>query len=121
MHGRAVSKRLSDSGKITYLEIVDAIFSIEGIAGAFAFTFSIPLILVGNGLGALVVRHLTVKNMKLIPKIRSLKSHAMYSIFLVAVIMLLDSFGFEIHPWVAPIAIFSVVGYFFFISEKEIK
>src|SRR3989344_1742135 len=44
----------SDISKIFYLEVIDASFSIDGVIGAFAFTLSVPLILLGNGIGALV-------------------------------------------------------------------
>src|SRR3989344_1938128 len=44
---------LSDWSKIMYLEVIDSTFSIDGVIGAFAFTLSIPLILLGNGLGAI--------------------------------------------------------------------
>jgi hypothetical protein len=40
---------LSDISKIFYLEVIDATFSIDGVLGAFAFTLSVPLILLGNG------------------------------------------------------------------------
>jgi hypothetical protein len=43
---------LSDLSKILYLEVIDATFSIDGVLGAFAFTLSVPLILLGNGIGA---------------------------------------------------------------------
>jgi len=33
-----------------YLEVIDATFSIDGVIGAFAFTMSVPLILIGNGI-----------------------------------------------------------------------
>ena len=46
---------LSDVSKIFYLEVIDATFSIDGVIGAFAFTLSVPPILLGNGIGALVV------------------------------------------------------------------
>src|SRR3989338_3320335 len=45
---------LSAWSKILYLEVLDASFSIDGVIGAFAFTLSIPLILIGNGIGAFV-------------------------------------------------------------------
>jgi len=51
---------MSDIGKILYLEVIDLTFSIDGVVGAFAFTLSVPLILLGNGIGAVVVRQLTV-------------------------------------------------------------
>ena len=34
------------------LEVIDATFSIDGVLGAFAFTLSVPLIFIGNGIGA---------------------------------------------------------------------
>src|SRR6185295_10819541 len=36
---------LSDISKILYLEVIDATFSIDGVLGAFAFTLSVPLII----------------------------------------------------------------------------
>ena len=53
---KLVGGNISDISKIFYLEVIDATFSIDGVLGAFAFTLSVPLILLGNGLGALVVR-----------------------------------------------------------------
>jgi hypothetical protein len=45
----------------------------------------------------------------------------MYSILFLGIIMLLDSFGFEIPAWVSPIITFSVVGYFYLKSKKIIS
>jgi len=111
---------LSDVSKIFYLEVIDATFSIDGVLGAFAFTLSVPLILLGNGLGAFVVRELTVGNIGRIKKYIYIKNGAMYSILLLGLIMLLDSFGFHIPSWLSPVATFAVVGYFFFKSKREI-
>ncbi|WP_243361991.1 DUF475 domain-containing protein [Fundidesulfovibrio terrae] len=108
----------SDLAKIFYLEIIDATFSIDGVLGAFAFTLSVPLILVGNGLGAFVVRELTVRNVETIKKYRFLKNGAMYSVLLLGWIMVLDAFGMHIPHWVSPAATFGVVGYFFLKSRK---
>ena len=113
---KLLSNGISDFSKIAYLEILDATFSIDGVIGAFAFTFSVPLILLGNGLGAFVLRKLTVSNIDRIKKYKFLKNGAMYSILFLGVIMLLDSFGFHIPPWVSPIITFGTVGYFFFKS-----
>lgn len=63
-----MDKGISDISKIFYLEVIDATFSIDGVLGAFAFTLSVPLILIGNGLGAVVVRQLTVGNIDRIKK-----------------------------------------------------
>jgi hypothetical protein len=110
---------LSDVSKIFYLEIIDATFSIDGVLGAFAFTLSIPLILIGNSLGALVVRQFTVSNIDRIKKYLFLKNGAMYSILFLGIIMLLDSFGFKSQPWVSPIITFAVIGCFFWKSIKH--
>src|SRR3989338_3696614 len=113
--------KMTDISKIFYLEVIDATFSIDGILGAFAFTFSIPLILIGNGIGALVVRKLTVSNIENVKKYKYLKNGAMYSIFALGVIMLADSFGMHIPSWFSPIITFAMVGYFFYKSVADIK
>ncbi len=110
---------MSDWSKILYLEVIDATFSIDGVLGAFAFTLSIPLILLGNGLGALVVRQMTVGNIERIKKYKYLKNGAMYSVFFLGVIMLTDSFGVHVPPWVSPVVTFAVLGYFLYRSQKE--
>ena len=111
------NSNLSDISKILYLEIIDTTFSIDGVLGAFAFTLSVPLILIGNSLGAYVVRSLTVRNIDTIKKYAYLKNGAMYSILFLGLIMLLDSFGYHIPEWLSPVITFVVVGYFFLKSK----
>lgn len=106
--------------KIMYLEIIDATFSIDGVLGAFAFTLSVPLILLGNGIGALVVRQLTIRNIESIKKYRYLKNGAMYSIFFLSLMMLADAFGVPIPQWGAPILTCLIVFYFFQKSHRKI-
>src|SRR3989344_3608793 len=115
------SNKMTDVSKIMYLEVIDATFSIDGILGAFAFTFSIPLILIGNGIGALVVRQLTVSNIENVKKYKYLKNGAMYSIFALGIVMLADSFGMHIPQWVSPVVTFAIIGFFFWKSYKEAK
>lgn len=103
---------LSDIAKLAYLEVLDASFSLDGVIGAFAFTFSVPLILLGNGLGALVLRRLTVSNIDRIKRYKYLKNGAMYSILFLGLVMVLDSFGYHIPAWISPIITFVTVGYF---------
>lgn len=112
---------LSDISKIAYLEVLDASFSIDGVLGAFAFTFSVPLILIGNGLGAVVLRQMTVANISRIKKYAYLKNGAMYAIFFLGIIMLLESFGFNIPSWLSPITTFVVIGYFFWQSWRALS
>src|SRR6185369_3727567 len=113
--------QLSDSSKIFFLMIIDATFSLDGVLGAFAFTLSVPLILIGNGLGAVVVRELTVRNIERIKKYIYLKNGAMYSIGILGLVMVLESFGYNIPHWVSPMVTFIIVGYFFYKSKKVIK
>ena len=125
-YAEAQEKRLlqggtSDVSKIAYLEVLDSTFSIDGVIGAFAFTFFVPLILLGNGIGALVLRHLTVSNIERIKRYKYLKNGAMYSILFLGTIMILDSFGIHIPHWVSPIITFGTVGYFFYKSKIDIN
>ncbi len=112
-----MKKGRSDISKILYLEVIDATFSIDGVLGAFAFTLAVPLILLGNGIGAVIVRQFTIGNIERIKKYAYLKNGAMYSILFLGMIMVLDSFGFEIPEWFSPIITFGVVGYFFWKSK----
>ncbi|MBI4079187.1 MAG: DUF475 domain-containing protein [Candidatus Levybacteria bacterium] len=119
-------KRLMESGrsdisKILYLEAIDATFSIDGVLGAFAFTLSVPLILLGNGFGAFVLRQVTIGNIARIKKYIYLKNGAMYSILFLGSIMVLDSFGYHIPHWLSPAMTFATVGFFFYKSKAEIK
>lgn len=114
-------KNLSDVSKIMFLEVIDTTFSIDGVLGAFAFTLSVPLIMIGNGLGAFVVREFTMGNIERIKKYIYIKNGAMYSVLFLGAIMLLDSFGYHIPSWVSPLATFGTVGYFYFKSRKELN
>ncbi|HLC96124.1 MAG TPA: DUF475 domain-containing protein [Candidatus Nanoarchaeia archaeon] len=113
-------KGMSDVSKIFYLEVIDSTFSIDSVLGAFAFTLSVPLIFIGNGIGAFIVRELTIKGTDKIRHYIYLKNGAMYSIFFLGIIMVLDSFGFHIPSWVSPVVTFFIVGYFFVKSKKEL-
>jgi hypothetical protein len=112
---------MSAWSKIMYLEILDATFSIDGVIGAFAFTISVPLILIGNGIGALVVREFTIKGMDLITKFSYLKNGAMYSIGMLGTLMTLESFGKKFPFWLSPLNTFLLLALFLFLSYKEIK
>lgn len=120
---RLLSKEsaMSDISKVLYLEAIDASFSIDGVIGAFAFTFSVPIILLGNGLGALVLRRLTISNIDRIKTYRYLKNGAMYSILVLGTIMVLNGFGFHIPEWISPILTLIIVVFFFARSVGELK
>ena len=112
---------MSDISKILYLEIIDTIFSIDGVLGAFAFTTSVPLIILGNGLGAIVVRQLTMGNIENIKKYIYLKNGAMYSILCLGVVMILEGFKIEIPEYITPLVTISIILFFFFKSKIHAK
>lgn len=115
------ASNMSDVSKILYLEVIDTTFSIDGVLGAFAFTFSVPLILIGNGIGAIVVRQLTVGNIDRIKKYVFLKNGAMYSILVLGSVMLLHGFGVHVPEWVSPVSTVGIIIYFFWKSKVHIK
>lgn len=110
--------KMSDLSKILYLEIIDMTFSIDGVLGAFAFTLSVPLIILGNGLGAFILRKLTISNIDRIKKYVFLKNGAMYSIFVLGIVMMADAFGVHIPSYVSPLLTFAIIGFFVFKSVK---
>lgn len=114
------SSQMSDVSKVLYLEVIDTTFSIDGVLGSFAFTLSFPLILLGNGLGAIVLRQLTISNIERIKRYLYLKNGAMYSILFLGVIMVLDGFGAHIPHWLSPLITISIVGYFYLKSARSI-
>jgi hypothetical protein len=116
-----MQRGMSDVAKIFYLEVIDTTFSIDGVLGAFAFTMSVPLILLGNGLGAIMVRQLTIGNIERVKRYAYLKNGAMYSVFFLGAIMLLEAFHFHVPPWVSPVITFAIVGFFFLKSLRALK
>jgi hypothetical protein len=112
---------MSAVSKILYLEVLDATFSIDGVIGAFAFTMSIPLIFLGNGLGAYIVREFTIKGTGIISKFAYLKNGAMYSIGILGAVMVLESFGKEFPFWLAPLNTLILLVIFMGLSLRELK
>lgn len=111
----------SDMSKILYLQMIDTAFSVDGVLGAFAFTLSVPLILIGNGFGAYVVRWMTISNIENIKKYVFLKHGAMYSILALGLVMVAHGFGIHVPEYVSPLITFVVIGYFFYHSRRTIK
>ncbi|HOZ56193.1 MAG: Integral membrane protein TerC family protein [Parcubacteria group bacterium ADurb.Bin316] len=116
-----VSGNMSSWSKILYLEVLDTSFSIDGVIGAFAFTLSVPLIILGNGLGAFIVRELTIRGIDTIAKFAYLKNGAMYSIGILGSIMILESFGGHFPFWLAPLTTVSLLSLFLFLSCREMR
>lgn len=112
---------MSAWSKLLYLEVLDASFSIDGVIGAFAFTISVPLILIGNGIGAFVVREFTIRGLDIITKYAYLKNGAMYSIGMLGSIMVLESLGKHYPFWLAPLNTTLLLIVFLYLSHREIK
>jgi hypothetical protein len=108
-----VNAKMSDISKVIYLEIIDMTFSIDGVLGAFAFTLSVPLIIIGNGIGAFVVRQLTIGNIERIKRFKYLKNGAMYSIFFLGAVMLAEGFHLKIPSLVSPIITILIIVFFY--------
>ena len=112
------SGSITDTSKVFYLMVIDSTFSLDGVLGAFAFTLSVPLILLGNGIGAIVVRQITISNIERIQKYVYLKNGAMYSILFLGMVMILEAFGLDIPSWFSPVLTAIIVVYFFLKSKK---
>lgn len=112
---------LSDFSKLIYLEALDASFSFDGVIGAFAFTTSIPLIFLGNGIGALIVRQLTIKGIDEVMKYKWLKNGAMTAIGILGLFIIIKSFGVNIPEYLPTLTTVSLVGFTFFKSYTLLK
>jgi len=113
------NSHMSDISKVIYLMIIDATFSMDGVLGAFAFTLSIPLILIGNGIGAIIVSRLTIKGIDQIKKYPYLKNGAMYAIGLLGLFMTLEGFGYHLPDWLSPLVTLLIVAFFFIKRDKK--
>ncbi len=112
---------LSDFSKLMYLEVLDTSFSIDGVLGAFAFTTHIPLIFIGNGIGALVVREFTIKGIDKVAKYKWLKNGAMTSIGVLGIFLILKSFGIHIPEYLPTLTTVGFVGLTFFKSHQLLR
>lgn len=72
-----------------YLNLLDSAFSLDGVIGAFALTTSLPIIVVGLGIGAYFVRALTIHlvRAKTLEALRYLEHGAHWAIFGLALSM----------------------------------
>ncbi len=115
------NSHLSDFSRLMYLEVLDTSFSVDGVLGAFAFTTFIPLIFIGNGIGALVVRELTIKGINRVEKYKWLKNGAMTSIGVLGIFLILKSFGVHIPEYLPTLTTVGFVGLTFFKSHRLLK
>ncbi len=115
------SQGISDLSKLMYLEVLDLSFSIDGVVGAFAFTTNVLLILIGNGIGALIVREFTLRGIEHIGKYKWLKNGAMTSIGFLGFFMMLKAFGVHVPEWLPTIITFFFVGVAFWASHAFLR
>ena len=93
-------------GAFTYLQILDASFSFDGVVGAFAITNMVVLIAAGLGVGALWVRSLTVYMVRkgTLKSYIYLEHGAHYAIAFLALALYVSVF------WEVPDAVTGIVG-----------
>jgi len=112
---------MSNLSKFLYLEVLDASFSFDGVLGAFAFTTVVPLILIGNGIGALIVRELTIRGVEKVANYRFLKNGAMTSIGILGLLIVSESFGLKFPGFLPTAVTLIIVGIAFWESNKLLK
>lgn len=115
------NSHLSDVSKLMYLEVLDTSFSIDSVMGSFAFTIQIPLIFIGSGIGALIVRDLTIKGIDKVARYKWLKNGAMTSIGFLGLFMITKSFGVHIPGYLPTLTTIGFVGLTFFKSHQLLK
>ena len=118
---KLVKGNTSDVSKFVYLEILDATFSFDGVVGAFAFTTNLLWITIGLGIGALVVRELTIRGINTVGKYKFLKNGAMTAIGLLGAFMAVESFGLDLPVYVPTLITVAIIVYAFYASHKHLK
>jgi hypothetical protein len=80
-------------GTFLYLEMLDASFSFDGVIGAFALSTNLFIIAIGLGIGAMYVRSMTIMlvDRGTLNEYRYLEHGAFYAIFVLAVLMFLQT------------------------------
>lgn len=119
LHGQ--QSHVGDFSKLMFLEVLDASFSFDGVVGAFAFTTSVPLIFLGNGIGALVVRELTIKGVEKVGQYKWLKNGAMTSMGILGIFIILKSFGVYIPEFLPTLTTVGFVALTFWKSHQFLK
>lgn len=109
----------SDASKFLYLEALDATFSLDGVIGAFAFTTNLLMIVVGIGIGAIVVRQLTISGIQYVANYKLLKNGAMTSIGFLGVFMAVESFHIELPFYLPTLVTVGLLGLALYMSMKK--
>ena len=101
--------------------MLDATFSFDGVVGAFAFTTNLLYITIGLGVGALVLRLLTIMGIRRISQYKWLKNGAMTVIGFLGIFMILESFHIELPTYLPTLVTVLAIGYSFYKSHKYLK
>lgn len=85
-----------------YLELIDSVFSFDGVIGAFVLSTYLPVIALGLGIGAFFVRSMTIHlvDAGTLSEYRYLEHGAFYAVIILAVIMFLSAVGVHFPEWV---------------------
>jgi uncharacterized protein len=118
---RDPNSNLSDFSKFFYLEVLDASFSFDGVVGGFAFTSNLLLLTIGLGIGAIVVRQLTIRGIEIVARYKYLRNGALTSVGFLGAFMLIESYRIEIASYIPVVFTFLIIGAAYYWSLKAKK
>jgi hypothetical protein len=103
---------LASFGVFLYLEVQDAMFSFDGVSGAFALSSDVFIIMAGLAIGAMFIRSMTVHFVRTnkLGEFRYLGNGAMWAIGTLAVFILIST-QTDIPNWLT-----GLIGVFFIVS-----
>jgi hypothetical protein len=95
-----------------YLELIDSVFSFDGVIGAFVLTTYLPVIALGLGIGAFFVRSMTIHMVEAgtLAEYRYLEHGAFYAVLILAGIMFLSAIGIHFPEWFVGLLSVSAIG-----------
>ena len=76
--------------------------------------------MIGIGVGAIVVRELTIKGIDTIAKYKYLKNGALTSIGFLGLFMVLEAFNVDLPTFLPIVITFALIGVAFYISQQAI-
>jgi hypothetical protein len=122
MEAQTGSVARSGFSHFVYINILDTAFSLDGVIGAFALTTSLPIIVVGLGIGAYFVRALTMYLVehKTLQSLRYLEHGAHWAIFGLALSMFAGLIVHVPEAFTGTIGL-AFVGLAFFSSRRAMR
>lgn len=110
-------------GAFIYLEAIDASFSFDGVISSFAVSTNLINNMLGLGVGAMVVRCLTLANVKsgFMAELPYLENGAYASIFILSLLMYLKDVGLNVPDFITGTLGLFIIGLSFISSVRAAK